>query len=63
MKKVFGWTKAIGMIEVKDNATDLEIKQALAEHLSYEYFCEFSSDGISLVSESEFNNIINKNYC
>lgn len=38
MKEISGWIKAWGTVEVDDNATEEEMREALADRLGFVYF-------------------------
>ena len=48
MKRVWGYYKAYDYIDVEDDATEDEIKQALADHVSYQNFTTVYPDEIYL---------------
>jgi len=48
MKEVKGWAKLYRTVEVKDDATEEEIKQALADSLNYYYFSVVEPEDITI---------------
>ena len=48
MKEYSGWFKAWGTVELPENATEQEIKQALADHLGFDYFISLTPEDIVL---------------
>ena len=53
MKKVWGWYKAWGYVEVEDNATEDEMKEAMAKHMSWENATWLSAEDITLEGVEE----------